>query len=239
MSDVSVGAAGLRLLAVGGLQTALQLLIDEFAREGGARVEGTFTSPANLNTVIAGAQFDVVVAAAPWVEEIDATGALQPGSRRKAARVGIGVAVREGAPKPDLSTAASFDKAIRAARNIVYTDPATPNGSGIVTMRILAAAGLLDVVKAKGKQQNLGPGRELVAKGEYELGLFNLSEIRVAGVAGIDIAGPVPAPLQDYTRYEGAVFAGSTSKAAAASFLDFVTGKSAAALWKAGNAEPA
>lgn len=236
MSDGSDGAAPLRVVAVGALQNALKLLGAEFTRQGGERVECTFTSPANLRNTLAGGQFDVIVAAAPTVAELEASGALQIGSRREAARVGIGVGVREGAPRPDLSTPEAFRHAINSARNIVYTDPSMPTGSGIVTMRILAAAGLADAVKAKGIQQNLGPGRELIAKGEYELGLFNLSEVAAPGVV---IAGPVPTPLQDYTFYDGAVFANAGNKDVAGDFLTFVTGKSAVAIWKAGQAEAA
>ena len=140
--------------------------------------------------------------------------------------------MREGAPKPDVSTPDSFKKAVMAARNVVYTDPATPNGSGVVTMRILAAAGLIDAVKAKGKQEGLGPGKELIAKGEYEMGLFNISEATIPGVV---LAGPVPAPLQDHTSYDAAVLAGAPNKEAAAGFLKYVTGKPAAATWKAAN----
>ena len=228
--------AALQVVAVGALQNALNMLSAEFARQSGAKVECCFTSPANLqNTLVAG-QFDVIVAAAPTVAELEASGALLLGSRRKAARVGIGVGVREGAPKPDLSTPEAFQRAINSARNIVYTDPSMPTGSGIVTMRILAGAGLLEVVKDKGIAQKLGPGRELIAKGEYELGLFNLSEVVVPGVV---IAGPVPAALQDYTFYDGAVFAATGKASVAGDFLTFVTGKSAAAIWKAGQAEAA
>ena len=97
-------------------------------------------------------------------------------------------------------------------------------------MRILAAAGLIDAVKAKGKQEGLGPGKELIAKGEYEMGLFNISEATIPGVV---VAGPVPAPLQDYTYYDGAVLASAANKDAAAGFLKFVTGKAAAATLKA------
>ena len=113
--------------------------------------------------------------------------------------------------------------------NIVYTDPATPNGRGVVTMRILAAAGLMDAVKAKGKQEGLGPGKELIAKGEVEMGLFNISEATIPGVV---VAGPVPAPLQEYTSYDAAVLSGAGSREAAAAFLKYVTGKPAAATWK-------
>jgi molybdate transport system substrate-binding protein len=236
MSNGSEGMAPARVVAVGALQNSLKLLGAEFTRQGGSRVECTFTSPANLKNTLAGGQFDVIVAAAPTVAELEASGALQSGSRRKAARVGIGVGVREGARKPDLSTPEAFSQAINQARNIVYTDPSMATGSGIVTMRILAAAGLVDVVKAKGIQQNLGPGRELIAKGEYELGLFNLSEVAVPGVV---IAGPIPAPLQDYTFYDGAVFATAGNREAAAAFLKFITDKSAAAIWQAGQADVA
>jgi molybdate transport system substrate-binding protein len=230
LSSALVTAAEVRVVTVGALQNGLKPLAADFAKQGGDQVNYTFTNPANLKNVLAGGQFDVIIAAAPSVEELDKSGGLQAGSRVKAMRVGIGVAVREGAPKPDVSTPDAFKKAITAARNIVYTDPATPNGSGVVTMRILAAAGLTDVVKAKGKQDGLGPGKELIAKGEYEIGLFNISEATVPGVV---VAGPVPAPLQDYTYYDGAVLASAANKDAAAGFLKFVTGKAAAATLKA------
>ena len=234
VSDSSGGAAPLRVVAVGAPQNALKLLGAEFTRQGGARVECTFTSPANLKNTLTGGRFEVIIAAASTIAELEASGALQIGSRRKAARVGIGVGVGEGAPKPDLSTPEAFRQAINLARNIIYTDPSTPTGSGIVTMRILAAAGLVEVVKAKGIQQNLGPGRELIAKGEYELGLFNLSEVAVPGVV---IAGPVPAPLQDYTFYDGAVFANAGDKEVAG---DFLNSSPASPRWKSGRpARPA
>ena len=90
----------------------------------------------------------------------------------------------------------------------------------------------MDAVKAKGKQEGLGPGKELIAKGEVEMGLFNISEATILGVV---VAGPVPAPLQEYTSYDAAVMAGAANKDGAAAFLKFVTGKPAAATWKAAN----
>jgi molybdate transport system substrate-binding protein len=232
LSTTLATAAEIRVVSVGALQNALKPLGTDFAKQRGDQVNYTFTNPANLKKVLADGQFDVIIAAAPSIEELDKSGGLQAGSHVKAVRVGIGVAVREGAPQPDVSTPDAFKKAITAARNIVYTDPATPNGSGVVTMRILAAAGLMDAVKAKGKQQGLGPGKELIAKGEYEMGLFNISEATIPGVV---VAGPIPAPLQDYTNYDAAVLAGAANKEAAAGFLKYVTGKPAAATWKAAN----
>jgi molybdate transport system substrate-binding protein len=225
-------AAEIRVLTVGALQSALKPLGADYAKQSGDQVNFSFNNPANLKKVLAEGQFDVIIAAAPAIEELDKASGLQAGSRVKAVRVGIGVAVREGAPKPDVSTPDAFKKAIMGARNVVYTDPATPNGSGVVTMRILAAAGLTDAVKAKGKQEGLGPAKELIAKGEYEMGLFNISEATIPGVV---LAGPVPASLQDYTNYDAALLTGAASKEAAASFLKFVTSRPAAATWKAAN----
>jgi molybdate transport system substrate-binding protein len=230
-SAASANAAEIKVVAVGALQNALKPLGAEFTKQSGDQVNYTFTSPAALKSVLAGGSFDVIIAATSSVDELDKSGGLQAGSHVKAVRVGIGVAVKDGAPKPDLSTPDAFKKAITAARNIVYTDPSTANGSGIVTMRILSAAGLVDVVKAKGKQEGLGPGKELIAKGDYEMGLFNISESTAPGVV---VAGPVPAPLQGYTNYDAAAMAGATNKDGAAAFVKFVTGKGAAALWKAG-----
>jgi len=232
LSATLASAAEIRVVTVGALQSALKPLGSDYAKQGGDQVSYTFTNPANLAKVLSGSKFDVIIAAAPSVEELDKAARLEAGSRVKAVKVGIGVAVKDGAPKPDVSTPDAFKKAILAARNIVYTDPATPNGSGVVTMRILAAAGLVDAVKAKGKQEGLGAGKELIAKGEYEMGLFNISEATIPGVV---VAGPVPAPLQDYTQYDAALLAGTANKAAAAAFLKFVTGPAAAASWKVAN----
>jgi molybdate transport system substrate-binding protein len=225
-------AGEIKVVTVGALQNALKPLGADYTKQSGDQVTYKFTNPANLKKDLAEGQYDVIIASAPSIEEIDKGGGLQAGSHVKAVRVGIGVAVREGAPKPDVSTPEAFKKAVLAARNIVYTDPATPNGSGVVTMRILAAAGLVDAVKAKGKQEGLGPGKELIAKGEVEMGLFNISEATIPGVV---VAGPVPAPLQEYTSYDAAVMAGAANKDAAAAFLKYVTGKPAAAAWKAAN----
>jgi molybdate transport system substrate-binding protein len=230
LSTAFAGAAEIRVVSVGALQNGLKPLGAEFAKQGADQVNFTFTAPANLKKVLSEGKYDVIIAATPSVEELDKAGGLEAGSRVKAVRVGIGVAVKEGAPKPDVSTVDAFNKAITTARNIVYTDPATPNGSGVVTMRILAAAGLTEVVKAKGKQEGLGPGKELIAKGEYEMGLFNISEATIPGVV---VAGPVPAPLQDYTHYDAALLAGTANKDAAAAFLKYVTRPAAAATWKA------
>jgi molybdate transport system substrate-binding protein len=118
-------AAEIKVVTVGALQNGLKPLAADFTKESGNQVNYTFTNPANLKNVLAGGQFDVIIAAASSVEELEKSGSLQAGSLVKAVRVGIGIAVRDGASKPDVSTPEAFKKAIMAARNIVYTDPST------------------------------------------------------------------------------------------------------------------
>jgi hypothetical protein len=112
-------------------------------------------------------------------------GSINPDTRTPLSRVGIGAITREGAPVPDVSTPEAFKRTLLAARSIVHGDPATPNQSGVVTMRILTKAGILDAIKPKARVAALADGFALVAKGEVEVALFNLVEfpsgVRLAG----------------------------------------------------------
>ncbi|HXJ02729.1 MAG TPA: substrate-binding domain-containing protein [Micropepsaceae bacterium] len=223
-------AAEVKVLVAGALQNAVRPLAADFEKQTGNKVTLTATNPGLLAKELAGGQYDVVAAALPSMAEFDESGRFQAGTRTPVARTGIGIAIREGAPKPDLSTIAAFKKAVLAAKNIIYTDPSTPNASGGNTQHILANAELLDVVKKKGLQEGLAPGRERIAKGEYEMGFFNVSE---AVAPGIVLAGPVPAPLQMYLYYDVAVLKSAAAKNEAASFAKFLTAKAAEPRWKA------
>jgi molybdate transport system substrate-binding protein len=223
-----------KVLAAGALQVAMRNLAEDFNKQTGNHVTITNTNPANVGKDLAAGQFDTVAAATPTIAEFDETGKLQPGTRAAIARTGIGIAIKEGAPKPDLSTVSAFKKAVMRAKNIIYTDPSTPNASGANTQHILTNAGLLDTVKAKGKEDGLAPGRERIAKGEYEMGFFNVSEALAPGVV---LAGPVPAPLQQYLNYEAAVLKTAGAKNEAAAFAKFISAKAAGERWKSAGME--
>jgi molybdate transport system substrate-binding protein len=234
LSTTAAMAAEIKVVTVGATRVALTALAADWQRATGNTVTYTFTNPANLAQTLAMGSFDAIVAPSPPMVELDMQGRFERGSRARVSRTGIGIAVREGAPKPDVSTPEKFRAAILAAKNVLYSDPATPNGSGVLTFAILTEAGLLDAVKAKGMQTNLAGVRELLPKGEYEMALSNMSEIEAPGVV---IAGPVPAPLQRYTNYDTAVFANATDKANAASFMRFLASPAAAAQWRAAHLE--
>jgi ABC-type molybdate transport system substrate-binding protein len=144
------------------------------------------------------------------------------------------MAVHPTATAPDLSTPDAFKKALTGAKSIGIGDPTVPNGSGVVIQCILAASGIMDTIKPKVKVVGLDPGQEMIAKGEIELGLMNSSEVRTF----VKFAGPVPAPLQDYTNYEAALTTKASSSAALA-FAQFIGSQEAAPHWRTARMEPA
>ena len=125
--------------------------------------------------------------------------------------------------------------AVLTARSLTYTDPATPNTSGAIAGAALAKLGILDEVKGKTRHAALAVGGELVAKGEVELGFFNLSKIP----KGVTVAGALPAPLQGYTVYEAAVLSKGSTAEAVTAFLRYLASAAAAAHWSGAKLEPA
>jgi molybdate transport system substrate-binding protein len=131
---------------------------------------------------------------------------------------------------PDISTVEGFKHALLAAPRVVYGDPAQANASGELIVRILAAAGILDAVAPKVVRfTEIVPGNEMVAKGEADIGLFNMTAIPYS--VGVQLAGPVPAPLQLYTSYEGAVMARAAAPESALAFLKFMASDGARKTW--------
>src|SRR6266446_2935338 len=202
-SHAAASAAELRVLTVGSTQFAAKAIAEEFSKRTGHHVTFTVTAPFLIEKELAGKAFDVVIVSVPQMEALERSGQLGAGSRLPISRVGVGVVVREGAPAPDISTVESFKRTMLAARSITYSDPAVPNLSGAVAVQALSKAGILEEIKPKARIAMLGPGAELIIKGEAELGFFNLSEV----LPGLRVIGPIPAPLQGYTFYEAALLA--------------------------------
>jgi molybdate transport system substrate-binding protein len=232
LSAGMASAAEVRLLAVGGVRGALDKIIADYTKETGNEVKFTVGSPPMVAQKLVSEPYDVVVQSAPAMADAAKGGAVKPDTRVPVARGGIGMAVRQGAPVPDVSTPEAFKKTLMAASSIVVTDPAMPNASGALTQRILDETGIMDAIKAKVKVIGLDPGQEAISKGEMELGFFNISEVRPY----VKYVGPVPAPLQKYTTYEAAV----TTKASepAAAFVKMLASAGSAERWKAAGLEP-
>jgi molybdate transport system substrate-binding protein len=236
IASAGIAAADeVKLISVGGVKLALDPIIADFTQQTGHKVTYTATSPAMVaQKLAAGEAFDVVVQSAPAMAELAKNNGIQPETRKPAGRGGIGMAVNPAASAPDISSADAFKKTLIAAKSIGVGDPAVPNGSGVVIQRILAASGIMDAIKPKLKVVGLDPGQEMIAKGELELGLMNASEVRPF----VKFAGPVPAPLQDYTSYEVALTTKASASGAALAFAQFISSPAAAQHWKAARMEP-
>ena len=231
-------AADIRVLSVGAVQNAVRGLAADFGKESGHRVVLTVGSPAIVAQKIKdGEVFDAVIASEPAMDGFDRDGTVNPESRVRLANVGMGVAVRAGAPVPNLATPEAFKQALLAAKSVVYGDPTLPNQSGEKAEKILANAGLLDALKGK---LRVVPGQaasqEMIAKGEVELGLYNVSE--VPEDKGLKLAGPVPAPLQIATTYEGGLMSDGAVPEAARAFIRFLASPDARPKWVAAKLEP-
>jgi molybdate transport system substrate-binding protein len=231
-------AADIRVLSVGAVQNAVRPLAVDFSKETGHKIVFTVGSPAVVAQKLKnGETFDAVIVSEPAMDALDKEGIVNPESRVRLANTGIAVAVRAGAPVPNLSTPEAFKEALLAAKSLVYGDPTLPNQSGEKAEQILAKAGLLDALKGK---LRVIPGQaesqDLIAKGEVEMGLYNLSEIPES--KGLKIAGPVPAPLQLTTTYEGALMSDGSVPQAAREFIRFLSDPDARAKWLAAKLEP-
>ena len=234
MACTPAEAAEVRVLSVGSVQVAAKALAADFNKATGHNVALLVITPSQIPQKLASEPFDMLIASVGAMEGHEKAGILRPGSRKGLARVGIGVIVRAGATVPDVSTAEGFKRTLLAARSIVHGNPAVPNQSGVVTMRILAKAGILDAVKAKGRAADLAEGLGMVAKGEVELALFNTVELP----AGVRLAGAVPAPLADHTYFETAVLAKGTAPDASQAFIAAMTAPAARKVWEAALLEP-
>jgi molybdate transport system substrate-binding protein len=180
---------------------------------------------------------DAVVLPTPALDGLDRKGLLRPGSRVDLARVGIGVAVRAGAPLPNLSSVEAVRKLLLDARSIVHSDPQGGGITGAHIARMIEQMGIADAVKPKVRYMfAIGGGVEAVAKGDAEIGLFNISEI--LPVAGAALAGPLPGELQSYITFGGALHARSAAPGPAQDYLRWLSQGAAREAWMKGGFEP-
>ncbi len=213
-------AADIRVLSVGAVQNAVRTLAADFTTETGHHVVLTVGSPAVVTQKIKdGEVFDAIIVSEPAMDRLDKDGVVNPESRVPLAKTGMGVAVRAGAALPDLSTPEAFKQALLAAKSVAYGDPALPNQKP-----------RLKIVPAEAESQ------EMIAKGEVEMGLYNVSEIPEG--KGLAFAGPVPALLQITTSYEGALMSDGSEPQAARAFIRFLANPEARTKWLAAKLEP-
>lgn len=181
----------------------------------------------------AGDPFDLVVSGSPLVDRWIEEGKLVASTRTDIARSGIGVEVRAGARKPDISSVEAFKRALLEAKSIAYLRI----GSGIHLHGLMERLGIAEAVKSKVTRPDSDIVSELVAKGEVELGMVVITQILTT--PGVEFVGPLPPEIQSYIAFVAGVSSKSRAPDAAKQLIKFLTGPTAIPVIKAQGMEPA
>jgi molybdate transport system substrate-binding protein len=230
----TVRAAEIKVLASGAIKEAYLELIPQFEKASEHKVATTWAGTVDIKKrMAAGEVFDLVVVASPELDAFIKEGKLVPGSRADLVRSGVGVAVRAGAPKPDISSGEALKKALLAAKSIGYsTGP-----SGVYLASLFERMGIADQIKPKLKQTQ--PGvlvGSIIANGEAEIGFQQVSEL--IHVPGIDFLGPLPADVQKITVFSAGIHSAAKEPDPAKALVKFLTAPAAAPVFKKHGLEP-
>jgi len=178
----------------------------------------------------AGETADALILTAPAIDALAASGALLPDSRAAVARAPIGIAVREGAPAPDISTAHAFKGALRTAGAIALSDPAVGGSAGIYLRELFGRLGLAEIVAAKTAVQKSGvAAADAVGRGEADLAMTFIPELLQGN--GVRILGSLPPPYGHATAYAAGVSVRSSLADAAREFIAVLTAPDARSVW--------
>ena len=224
------------LIAPGGIRAAVEQLIPGFEKKTGIHVKATFGSGLGTKKQIAqGDAFDVPIAQPPFPEVL-ASGHVVRSSATTLASVTVGIAVRKGAPKPDIATPEAVKRVLLAAKSVSYPNPAGGAAAGVSFDEALKKLGISEQMQATLKRAQGGAGAmAMVAKGEAEIGLTFLSEMEDPGVEPV---GPLPREILTPTTLVGFVSAHAKDAAAAKALLDYLSSPDAASVYKARGMQP-
>ena len=231
-------AADIHVMSGGAPKEVLAVLTPQFEQQTGHKVHFTYiVISAIQQKLAAGEKPDMVLMPAPALEAQAKAGIVRDAPRPSLGIVRVGLVVREGTPKPDISTLDGFKQAMLGAKSLVHSNPAaTPSGAHLA--KVWRQLGIADAVKGKVIHRNaLDGGVAAITKGEAELGLYPVSE--VIHEKGVALVGLIPAEVQLNTVYAAGVLAANAAPEPALSFVKFLTDPSNAKHWKDGGFEPA
>jgi len=224
----AASAAEVRVMISGGLTAAFKALVPEFERITGNTVLIAY-GPSMGTTVNAipvrlerGEPADVLIMVGYALDDLVKRGKVVANSKVDLVKSPIGIAVKSGAPKPDISSADAVKRALLAAKTIAYSDSA----SGVyVSTEMFGKLGITDAMKGKARQIPATPVGEIVAKGDAEIGLQQISELKP--VSGIDIIGPLPDDLQKITVFSAGIASVSKEPDAGKALIKFLASPAA------------
>jgi molybdate transport system substrate-binding protein len=228
-------AAELKVLSGNGARAAVRELASQFERATGHKVSLRFEVNAALKRKIeAGETFDVAILNPPVIEDLIRQGKIVAGSRADIGRAGLGVAVRAGAPKPDIGSVEAFKRALLAAKSIAYPGE---GASGVYFAGLVDRLGIGAEMKPKMRPMPAEDTVEVVARGEADMVVVVSS--RIYDVEGIDPVGPLPAELQTMIGFAAALGAAAKEVEAGKALIRFVSAPEAAPTLTAKGVTPA
>jgi molybdate transport system substrate-binding protein len=218
VAPLNVNADTLRVLTTGAYKQVVVALVPAFEARTGHKVDvQNDTAGALAKRVAAGEAFDVIVLTPAGLRPLAAEGKVVADTVVPLARVGIGIAVKEGAPMPSVATVDDFKAAVLGARKVAYIDPAAGGSSGIYLDGLFQKMGIAEAVRAKAVLVPGGLVAERLVTGEADLAIHQISEI--LPVKGAVLVAPLPDAIQNYTTYAGAVSPRAGHPEAARAFL--------------------
>jgi molybdate transport system substrate-binding protein len=231
-------AAELKVLSAIGIQAVMEDLGPKFERATGHKLAITFANAGtSVKRIQDGETADVVIIPRSGIESFVKDGKAVAGNVTVVARSGIGLAVRNGAPKPDISSPEALKRTLLAAKSITYSNPVGGGASGIHFVTVLDRLGITNEMKSKTVFAKTGPVGVLVANGEAEIAVSQLQEL--IPIVGIEVVGPLPGDLQDTIVFSAAIMASAKNADIAKELVNFLRTPEATVVIKAKGMEPA
>lgn len=210
------------------MRAVLDVLGPRFEQESGYKLALTYApAKAMLRKLAAGESGDVAILSAPAIQTVADDGTLDKSTLRSFGRCGIGVGVKAGTRKPDVSSLDAFKRALREAKSIVYT---VEGASGIHFSNVIEQLGIADEVKAKATRHAGGLVGDVLMQGEVEIGVQQIPEL--LAVPGVELVGPLPAEIQQYSKATAGIFANAKNRAGAQALIDFLAAPTSAEVFR-------
>lgn len=228
-------AADINVISTQATEEAYKELVAQFEKATGHKVSTFFSGTLNVQKKLAaGEPYDLIIMAGPAIDEQIKLGKAVAGSRVDLAQSGTGLAVRKGAPKPDIGSIEALKRTLLSVKSIGYsTGP-----SGVYMLTVFEKLGIAEQVKGKLKQTPSGVFvGTLIANGDAEVGFQQIAEL--VHFAGIDYVGPLPGDLQRMTMFSTGIHSGARQADAARALVKFLTAPAAAPVIRKHGLEPA
>lgn len=224
----------LKVLTSNSQRGVLAALAPELERTSGLKLSISY-DPAKvmLRRIAAGESADVAILGQAAIDALAEQGKIDGESRRTLARCGVGLAVRAGAPKPDIGSVEALKRALLDAKSIIYT---SEGASGMHFSGVIERLGIAPEIKAKAHRQTGGLVAERVASGEVELGVQQIPEL--LAVRGVELVGPLPQQMQSISIITAGIFKASKHREAAQALLDFLATPAAMRVFRTQGIEP-